>query len=154
VKCQSLNYKNCSFSIGNWCDVDAYLGLRFNIDGGVHLGWARLEVDQNSTTYIVKEFAYNETPGEPINAGQKTLGLEDKFYSNTRIVALNKSIAIYNLPSTTNYKLFSLTGQSVLEGRIENDTDVIEANTLSNGIYIVELTDVNSKAVIRKKIVL
>ena len=33
-------------------------------------------------------------------------------------------------------------------------TYVIEANTLANGIYIVELSDVNSKAVIRKKIVL
>jgi len=71
-----------------------------------------------------------------------------------KIIALNKSIALYNLPETTNYKLYSMTGQSVLNGKIENDTHVIEANSISSGVYIIELEDSNSKAVIRKKIVL
>ena len=36
----------------------------------------------------------------------------------------------------------------------ENDTYVIETNELASGIYIVELINDNSNAVIRKKVVL
>jgi len=83
-----------------------------------------------------------------------TPGLDDNVFNSVKIVALNKSIAIFNLPQQTNYRLFSITGQSVLNGKIENNTHVIEANTLANGIYIIELKDNTSSAVIRKKIVL
>ncbi|MCH7524767.1 MAG: T9SS type A sorting domain-containing protein [Bacteroidetes bacterium] len=69
-------------------------------------------------------------------------------------MAINKSIALFNLLQATNYRLFSITGQSVLDGKITNNTYVIEANTLANGIYIIELQDAESNAVIRKKIVL
>ena len=69
-------------------------------------------------------------------------------------MALNKSIALFNLPQQTNFRLFNITGQSVLDGKIENNTHVIEANTLASGIYIIELTDASSKSVIRKKLIL
>ena len=69
-------------------------------------------------------------------------------------MALNKSIALFNLPQETDYRVFNMAGQAVLDGKISNDTHVIEANTLASGIYIIELADSNSKAIIRKKIVL
>jgi hypothetical protein len=47
-----------------------------------------------------------------------------------------------------------MTGKRVLEGNISNTTHVIEANTIATGVYIIELTDVNSNAVIKKKIIL
>ncbi|MBE9490507.1 MAG: T9SS type A sorting domain-containing protein, partial [Bacteroidetes bacterium] len=150
---QDLNYS--SGSRGNWSNKDdKYLGLRFNISGNTHYGWARLTVSVAGSTWVIKDYAYNTIPDEPITAGQMTLGIDDNVFSGVKIVALNKSVALYNLPQQTDYRLFSLTGQSVLNGKISNTTHVIEANTLSSGIYVIELKDKISNAVIRKKIVL
>lgn len=161
---QTLNVSSCFYSspsgdYNNWCNVtDKYLGLRFLIGANTHYGWARLDVSKTlsypASWWILKDYAYNSTPDAPINAGQQTLGLDDNIFSNVKIVALNKSIALFNLPQQTNYRLFSLTGQSVLDGKITNNTYVIEANTLASGIYIIELKDNTTNAVIRKKIVL
>jgi len=74
--------------------------------------------------------------------------------NNVKIVALNKSIGLYNLTGKTNYNLFSISGQSVLKGSTDHDTYVIEAKTVATGVYVMELEDNHSKAVIRKKIVL
>jgi len=160
---QTMNYNSCAYGGSNWCanEGDKYLGLKFTIlngpgpgDDTVHYGWARIEVGATSSDWLIKDYAYNTTPDEAITAGQMVLGLEDNTLNKIKIVALNKSIAMFNLPQQTNYRLFSLTGQSVLNGNIENSTHVIEANTLATGVYILELEDGDTNAVIRKKVVL
>ncbi|MEH6534805.1 MAG: T9SS type A sorting domain-containing protein [Psychroserpens sp.] len=150
---QSLNYGSCSF--GNWCSVsDGYIGLRFNISGSIHYGWVQLDVDQNGDVWTVKGFAYHDTAGMPLNAGQETLSIGTSVLEDIKIVALNKSIGLYNLPEATNYRLVNMTGKQVLDGTTTGSSFVVEANAMANGIYIIELTDANSKAVIRKKLVL
>lgn len=152
----TLNYNSCyPASNSNWCGVtDKFLGLRFDIEGNKHYGWVRLDVDYSGANWIIKDFAYEQTQGVGISAGDGLLGLDENLFSEIKIVALNKSVTLFNLPQNTNYKLFTITGQSVFDGKIDNDTFVIDANTLSSGIYIIELKDANSKEVIRKKIVL
>lgn len=155
---QTMNYYNCYSGSGgiynNWCNAtDKYLGLRFDIGGNTHYGWARLDVGTLPSGWILKDYAYNTVADAPITAGQ-TLGIADNNLSEIKIVVLNKNIALYNLPQQTNYRLFTINGQSVLDGKINNNTHVIEANTLANGIYIIELMDKVSNAVMRKKIVL
>ncbi|MCK8479129.1 T9SS type A sorting domain-containing protein [Psychroserpens algicola] len=150
---QSLNYGSCSF--GNWCSVtDGYIGLRFNISGSIHYGWAQLDVDQTGSVWTVKAKAYHDTAGSAINAGQETLSIDNTVLEAIKIVSLGKSIGLYNLTEATNYRLVNMTGKVVLNGTTTDANHVIEANTIANGIYIIELTDVNSKAVIRKKVVL
>ena len=152
---QLLNELQCYNFNSYWCYgvSDKFLGLRFDIGGNTHYGWARLDVDP-IMEWKLKDYAYNSTPDAPIDTGEGILGVNDALDSKVKIVALNKSIALYNLPEITSYKLYTMTGQSVLDGKIENNTYVIEANTLSSGVYIIELKDNNSKAIIRKKIVL
>jgi len=153
----TLNYVSCLYGAGssNWCGVtDKFLGLRFDVGGNTHYGWARLDVSASGDSFTIKDYAYNSTPGAPINAGQ-TLSTNEFENNNTRIVALNKSIALYNLPQSIEYKVVDITGKSVMSGNlVASDSYVIEANTLANGVYIVELFDANSNAIIRKKVVL
>jgi hypothetical protein len=150
---QSLNYGSCSF--GNWCSItDGYIGLRFNILGGTHYGWAQLDVDQTGAIWTVKGFAYHDTADAGLTAGQETLSIGTSTLNDIKIVALNKSIGLYNLPEATNYRLVNMTGKQVLSGVTNGSSVVVEANALANGIYIIELTDTNSNAVIRQKIVL
>jgi hypothetical protein len=47
-----------------------------------------------------------------------------------------------------------MTGNEVLKGSTDQHDYVIEVPALSSGIYIVELSDANSNAVLRKKVVL
>lgn len=164
---QYLNYYSC---IGDnsyeWCGVtDKYLGLRFHVDGNTYYGWARLDVALNQNDWVIKDYAYNsslagsgrgpQAEGAPIMAGEgRPLGFEDNAFPNIKIIASNQRITLSNLPEKTNYRLYALTGQSVLEGKTKNSTYVIEANTLSSGVYIIELENDSTKAILRKKIIL
>ena len=152
-KFQSMNWNNCSR--GYWCEVtNGYLGLRFDISGSKHYGWARLDVSSSPISYTLYDVAYNGDVGSGLTAGQGLLGTNDKEFSNLKIAVSNRRIAIYNLPETSNYNLYTLTGKSIFNGKTENDTYFIEANTLASGIYVIELKGLTSNAIIRKKIVL
>jgi hypothetical protein len=150
---QDLNYD--SGARGHWVNVnDKYLGLRFKIGSDTHYGWARMSVGSSGDTWVIKDYAYNATPDESINAGQKTLAIGNNELAKVKIVSLNKSIGLYNLPERTQYNVFSLTGQLVLKGDTTGHSYVVEANTVSKGIYVIELIDSSTNAVMRKKIIL
>lgn len=147
----SLNYDGDD---GNFIGVtDKFVGLRFVVSGETYYGWARLDVNSSATSWVVKDYAYNSTPDAPINAGQ-TLSVGDNQMPNVKVVALNKSIGLYNLGGNTEYSLISVSGQSVLNGSTSNTSHVIEANTIATGVYVLQLKDVDTNAILRKKVIL
>ncbi len=152
---QFMNWGNCNYTNSQWCGVtNKYLGIRFKIGSNVHYGWARLDVT-NASNWLLKDYAYNTTPGAPINAGQGgSLNINNNELNKIKIVALSKCIGLYNLPETARYNVYNMTGQEVLKGTTDNRDYVIETPTLSSGVYIVELGDAKTNAVVRKKIVL
>lgn len=149
-----FNYDSC-ISNSQFCDGnDGYVGLHFKIGTATHYGWARIQVATTGESIIIKDFAYNTIANEPIVVGQTTLNIDNFSVNDIRVVALNKNITLYNLPENTSYHLYTTSGQSVLKGNTQNNTYVIEATSMSNGIYILELNDKDANTVIRKKIVL
>lgn len=152
-------YSYCYNSKTAWCSsvsksTPKYMGLRFEFNGEIHYGWARLEIGIVPSDWVLKDFAYNETAGESIRAGQQTLGIQETAFSKLRILPFNKSVKLLNLPQSTNFELFTIAGQSVLKGKTNQSTYIIDANTIAKGAYILEVQDNVSKAVLRKKIVL
>jgi hypothetical protein len=68
-----------TFSGGNWVNVqDRYLGLKFQIKGKTHFGWARLNIAVHGTSVIgtLTGYAYETIPGKAIIAGA-TKGPDD-----------------------------------------------------------------------------
>jgi hypothetical protein len=64
---------------GKWWNVNnRYLGLKFQIKGKTHYGWARLSVKGSGSkiTAILTGYAYETTPNKPIIAG-KTKGNDE-----------------------------------------------------------------------------
>lgn len=66
------------FSWGQWMNVkNRYLGFRFSVKGKTHYGWARLNVEYNPKTIMLKAlltgYAYETVPNSAIIAG-KTKG--------------------------------------------------------------------------------
>ncbi len=153
----TLNFNSCYSGAGasNWCGVtDRFLGLRFTVGADVHYGWAHLDVNAAGTEFTVKGYAYEQTPGAPITT-DTTLSLDaENPLEKTKVVALNKSIGLYNLAESTNYTLYNMSGQKVLEGSTNLNTYVIEANSVSSGVYIIEVRDNQTNTMIKKKIVL
>jgi hypothetical protein len=149
-----LNFNSCAYSSSQFCGGnDGFIGFKFIVGANTHYGWARIQVAADASSMIIKDYAYNSTPDGAINAGQ-TLGV-DEFSNNViKVVALNKSIGLYNLTEATEYKVMDISGKSVLNGTTNGDSYVIETNGIANGIYIIELSDSNSNSVVRKKIVL
>jgi hypothetical protein len=49
--------------------LTAFLGFRFTNATGLHYAWARLTVDDNTNIIIVRDAAYETTPGAAIAAG-------------------------------------------------------------------------------------
>ncbi|MAX69844.1 MAG: hypothetical protein CMC76_01910 [Flavobacteriaceae bacterium] len=153
---QSLNYGSSSTCyFGNWCsETDKFLGLRFTVGGNIHYGWAKLDATFDNG-WTIKEFAYNTTVDESIEAGQQTLGVSSNDIQDVRVVGLNKSIGLYNLTEATEYTLYNIEGKQLLNGKIENvNSSVIEANQMASGIYILELNTLESNSTLRKKVVL
>jgi hypothetical protein len=153
----TLNYVSCYGGVGgsNWCGVnDKFLGLRFQIDGETHYGWAKLDVSLSGDSFTIKEYAYNEVAGESIVAGQ-TLSTEDFNQANNYVISFSdKQVTVSSIVDEANYRIISLSGQIVLEGKSNAETHVIDMSNLSSGIYIVEVTDGNNQRIQRKKIAL
>jgi len=60
---------------GQWVNADnRYLGLRLQVNGKAHYGWARLSVQMNSRNYQITAaltgYAYETVPDKGIRAGQ------------------------------------------------------------------------------------
>lgn len=49
---------------------DKYLAMQVIIAGNIHYGWVRLSHTVNESRVLIKDFAYNTTPGASIKAGQ------------------------------------------------------------------------------------
>jgi hypothetical protein len=64
-----------SYVHGLWNNVrNRYLGLKFQIDGETHYGWARLSVQRHAYhfTVLLTGYAYETLPNTAIKAGQTT----------------------------------------------------------------------------------
>lgn len=137
----------------NFCGTTGgFVGIQFVISGTTYYGWVGVDV-VDSSNFTVRDYAYNSTPGEAINAGQ-TLGVEESELSRIKIVAMDNTISLFNLPQNMEYNLYSMTGKLVMNGSINQSSYVIEAKSMASGIYVIELNDVNTNATVKKKIVL
>ncbi|MFG6686637.1 T9SS type A sorting domain-containing protein [Mariniflexile sp. HNIBRBA6329] len=145
---------DCYYDDYDWKDKsDRYLGLRFLINGLTHYGWARLEVT-SPYQWIIKDYAYNETPNEPIFAGQMVLDLEESYIKNVKVIVSNGQISILYLPNRTKYNLYTLNGQKIGHGDLEQGHDQINALNLSSGLYLIELIDKKSISSTKLKIII
>jgi len=63
---------NKHYSEGYWLSTDSYLGLKFQIHGRSHYGWAQLSVvtTRGGLSTILTGYAYQTVAGKPILAGQ------------------------------------------------------------------------------------
>lgn len=134
-------------NIGYWPGaIDRYLALKLIVGTNTYFGWVRIDVITTSTSFTVKDYAYNSTPNDCIQAGQTTLGIEDlslgsysifpnPFTCSTTIQAsgnlTNASLTISNAYGKTVTQINNISGQSVSFSR----------DRLPGGLYFFELIE-------------
>lgn len=134
-------------NIGYWPGAtDRYLALKLIVGANTYCGWVRLDVYPTSTSFTVKDYAYQSTPNACIQTGQTTLGVEDLS---------ERSFSIFPNPSTTSTTMMisghltnaSLTisnayGQTVTQiNNISGQSVTFSRDDLPSGLYFIELTE-------------
>lgn len=121
---------------------DKFLGLRFQKSGQWHYAWVRITCPADKQSVTIKDFAYNSTPGAPINAGQQS-GTGIYHAANERDIKLALSgngIRFINLEAGIAYtlNLRDANGRNVQKAIIKND-ETVDITSLASGIYFAVL---------------
>jgi hypothetical protein len=130
----------------------AYLGLRFDIAGATHYGWARLNVS-SATSFTLMDYAYNSIPNQPILAGQTiATGINENSFTSSISLFPNPAtnhltITLGNNAKKVEVTITDITGK-VIYTIIESDKQRIEVNTqnFAAGIYVVQIQAADSIA--------
>ncbi len=151
-----LDLFNLGFLItGNWVNVtDKYLGLKYYVGGNTHYAWMRLDVT-NEGNWVIKDYAYNNTPNAQIAAGQTmVLSADKEFSTDVKVFSYNQEISILNLTEESKYELYSITGQQVRKGIAQRNKHIIRTESLTTGVYILKVEGLDSGKLLTKKLIL
>lgn len=132
------------FEVGDWLGKsDLYLGLSFMIGTDMHYGWARMSVNSAATELILKDYAYNSTPNDPIAAGSTVVGINelnirDHVAMNIANEMLNVSVNSNEL-SNGEIVITDLTGKQVYAQKMNGSTASVDISALASGMYVISV---------------
>lgn len=146
-------------NIGYWPSAtNKYLALKIMVGTNTYYGWARFDLLAISSSFTIKDYAYNSIPNGCIQAGKTNLSINENsdkqitvfpnpFISSTTIQTIsdlkNATLTIYNLYGKAIKQIKNISGHTVFLNR-EN---------LSTGIYFVRITEENKTIAIEKLII-
>jgi Secretion system C-terminal sorting domain len=147
-------------SIGNWVgETDKYLALKLVVGANTYYGWARLDILPTSTSFTVKDYAYESTADACILAGEITLGLHENSSQNVAAIFPNPVVSVATIQTTRNLDNANLTicnafGQAVRQVKnISGQRVVLSRGDLASGMYFIRLTEGNKVVAVEKFIV-
>jgi hypothetical protein len=133
-------------------DQEGILGVKFNINGNYHFGWARIEVTSNGTVSI-KDYAYDTNPNTSIIAGDNGAGLVgvQEQLNAVAISMLNNNISIENKGANDDclMVLTNISGQQILEKQLKDKIELVDVSEFSTGIYLVKVIS-DSQSYVKK----
>jgi hypothetical protein len=147
-------------SIGYWVgETNKYLALKLIVGSNTYYGWARIDLLATSTSFTIKDYAYESTPNACIQSGQTILGTNENsnknifsifpnpFISSTTIQTIgslkNATLIIYNSYGQTLKQVKNISGQTVSLSR----------DKLPSGLYFIRLTEENKIIAVEKLII-
>jgi hypothetical protein len=146
-------------STGYWPGAtDRYLALKLIVGANTYFGWVRIDVVPTSTSFTVKDYAYNSTPNACIQAGQTTLGLthvnENTFSIFPNPFTSSATIQTSGNLSNASLTIFNAYGQTIKQMKnISGHTITFSRENLPNGLYFFQLTDENKIIAIEKVLI-
>ena len=146
-------------SIGYWSSAtNKYLALKLMVGTNTYYGWARFDLLAISSSFTIKDYAYESTPNACIQAGKNNVSSNENsdkqitifpnpFISSTTIQTKsnlkNATLTIYNSYGKALKQMKNISGQTI--GLLRNN--------LTSGIYFIRLTDENEIIGVEKLII-
>jgi hypothetical protein len=131
-----------NINYGNWNGVqDKYIGLRIDVAGQFHYGWARLSVSPHADTITIKEYAYNQTPNQYIVAGYVAGVPLHPNATGINVHSFENAVFVHT-PTPQNggtISVYNVNGQLIREEEITSGEMRIEMNDQPTGMYVVQV---------------
>ena len=108
------------------------MGLQLIVNGDTLYGWIQFDLSASGDSIVIKDFAYNDVPGESIQTGQ-SVGLEKINLKDISIYGFNREVRISGSKGTAT--IFNLQGQQVHQSRLTGNNNI----SLDKGIYMVRV---------------
>jgi hypothetical protein len=135
-----------NINMGNWASAtDKIMPLRIKIAGQDHYGWARFSstVTTTSSTFTIKDYAYNATAGQAIVGGQIPAGVEENALSAARVYAYANNVTVdlgADLKAEGTIIVRNLLGEQVYTQTI-NATQTKFSLSVASGVYMITLNN-------------
>jgi hypothetical protein len=147
-------------SIGQWVgETNKYLALKLIVGTNTYYGWARIDFDATSTSFTIKDYAYESTPNTCIQSGQSILGVNENTTKPIFSIFPNPFISSTTIHAIDNLKNATLTilnsqGQIVKQvNNISGHTVSLSRDNFPSGLYFIRLTEEN-KIIAEEKIII
>ena len=147
-------------SIGHWVgETNKYLALKLIVGTNTYYGWARLDILPTSTSFTIKDYAYESTPNACIQSGQTISGINENTTKNIFSTFPNPFISSTTIQIIGNLKNATLTicnsnGQTVKQLKnISGQTFSLSRDNLPSGLYFIRLKEENKIIAVEKFII-
>ena len=148
-------------ALGNWVgQTNKYLALKLIVGANTYYGWARLDVVATSTSFTIKDYAYNSTPNVCIQSGQTISGIKNNSSKNIFSILPNPFISSTTIKTLGNLKNATLTvvnayGQTLKELKnISGQSVSLARDNLQSGLYFIKITEGNKIIAVEKLIII
>lgn len=133
---------------GHWLGAtDMYLALKLVVGTNTYYGWARLDVASDASSFTIKDYAYESTPGKMILAGDKTVttSVSEAAPADFAVIPEQGSLKLqFATPGNRQVKLLNVVGQELYTGQVNGAEATIATNGCTSGVYFVMVTDETS----------
>ncbi len=148
-------------SIGNWPgQTDKYLALKLVVGTNTYYGWVRLDVYATSSSFTVKDYAYESTPNACIVTGEIPLGITENATENFLSIAPNPFHDATTIQTSGDFSsgvltIYDLFGKTFINQVMSsNETFTLSREQLPSGFYYVSLTAKNNVIAIEKLVLI
>jgi hypothetical protein len=147
-------------SIGYWVgETNKYLALKLIVGTNTYYGWVRLDLLATSTSFTIKDYAFQSTPNACIESGQTILGIIENSSRNIFSIFPNPFISSTTIKTIRNIKnatltIYNLYGQTLKQVKnISGQTVSLYRDNLPSGLYFIRLTE-DSKIIAIEKLII
>ncbi|MBP5983582.1 MAG: T9SS type A sorting domain-containing protein [Fluviicola sp.] len=148
-------------STGYWPgQTDKYLALQLIVGTNTYYGWVRLDVYATSSSFTVKDYAYESTPNACIVTGEIPLGITENATENFLSIAPNPFHDATTIQTSGDFSsgvltIYDLFGKTFINQVMSsNETFTLSREQLPSGFYYVSLTAKNNVIAIEKLVLI
>lgn len=146
---------------GYWVgETNKHLALKLIVGTDTFYGWVRIEVLASSSSFTVKDYAYESAPNTCIQSGQTTLEVIESSNKDVFLIFPNPFVSSTTIQTTGNVHNATLTvfnafGQTLKQVKyISGHTIPFSRDNLTSGVYCIRLSEGNKEIKVAKLIII